>query len=532
MKIGRFCLVLFAVVGCGGGKGGGSVNDDVRPIDSISYEPGDVPGDGGEVAGPPRECEVDGDCTFAVMVRKGAAGVKGCSSDDDCSEPGLWKCWMDLQICGCMDDVDCPTQQRCNPDTHQCAFECFTSGECGPGWECRNGFCVEQYACNCEGKCIKAQCREDSNCGSDKYCDSCFKICLGKLPACAPCEYDAQCEGSLSRCVKEFSVAGLPVSMPSAFCGTWCPLSTGICVVEGAPYGAYVCANIGDQENGVCVPAGLDCGSVGKRCETDEDCPDPVKQKCWLDRHVCGCKDALSCEFGEACHPITHQCVPGCTSDVECGFGRVCSAGLCREACSKTAEGVVVGCEDPPPISGKEWDCDEKGHCYIPGMCFSPLDCREKETYCETETHECKPGCLIDYDCKSAAKICDPVAKKCLDKPCRGNYECACGQVCDLAADPPTCKAAEGKYCAPCDPQQGENACGDKDTLCVEFQTEDGQSKGAYCMPPCGPDPENPCPQGWECEEIKDNQGKSYGKKCIRFCFHKIEGCAIGNPPE
>ncbi len=532
------CRVMLVVAGlwaCGGGQGGrkdSGGSGDVPPVDIAGYDgiAGDAP-DGGEVV-QPAECQKDEDCTFGFMVSQGKAGVQTCSSDDDCTTAGMSKCWDDLHICGCRDDLECPTQQQCNPETHQCAFPCFTSGECGLGRECRGGFCADQYACNCENKCIAAQCREDPNCGSDKYCDPCYKVCLPKLPACARCDADSQCEGEWSRCVSEFSVAGLITTFPEPVCATWCPLTTGVCVVEGAPQGAYVCANIGDPVNGVCVPAGLDCGQVGKKCESDADCPDPLKQKCWLDRHVCGCRDALSCAFGEACHPITHQCVPGCTSDVECGLGKVCTAGLCHDACSKTPDGIVVGCDDPPPIEGKAWDCDDKGHCYIPGMCFSPLDCREKETYCDTDTHECKPGCLIDYDCKSSAKICDPVGMTCLDKPCEGNYECACGEVCDLKDDPPTCKAAEGNYCAPCDQQQGEKACGDKDTLCIEFQTEDGQSKGSYCMPPCGPDPENPCPQGWECTEIKDDQGKSYGKKCIRFCYHKIEGCAIGNPPE
>lgn len=522
--------VLLALSCSSKSKDGGA--QDNRPSDLLMPDGGEgVVTDASFEVVPPKECDSDEDCTFEFMVTHGRLKLRSCESDADCTDPFASKCYEDYHICGCRDDLDCPTDQQCNPETRQCGYTCFTSGECGMGKKCQNGFCVEQFACNCEHKCISAQCLSDDNCGSDKYCDPCYKVCLQKLPACARCTADNQCEGLMTRCVKEVTVAGVTTVFPEAICAPWCPLATSVCAVEGAPQGAYICASIGDPKDGVCVPESLDCGKVGKKCEKDEDCEDPIKQKCWPDRHVCGCRDALSCPFGEACHPLTHQCIPGCTTDVECGVGKVCAAGLCRDACKKEGD-VVIGCDDPPPMEGKEWDCDEKGHCYIPGMCFSPLDCREKETYCDTETHECKPGCLIDFDCKSSAKICDPISKKCLDKPCSGNFECACGEVCDLKADPPTCKPAQGKYCEPCDPQKGEEACGDKDTLCVEFQTEDGQSKGAYCMPPCSEDPENPCPQGWQCQEIKDTQGNSYGKKCIRFCYHKIEGCAIGNPPE
>lgn len=398
--------------------------------------------------------------------------------------------------------------------------ECETNADC----EAKG----EGLACNCEFKCIPADCKEDKNCGSEKYCDPCYKVCMPLLPACSLCTDHGQCAGQMSHCTSEFTLDGVNVSLPEKVCAPWCPLSTKVCAIEGAPVNSYSCASIGNDKDGVCIPLSLDCGKAGKKCDKDADCPDPSKQKCWLPQHVCGCKDALSCVFGEACHPITHQCVPGCTSDTECGSGMVCSAGLCSEACTKNGD-MVIGCDDPSPMPGKEWDCDEDGHCFIPGMCFSPLDCKEKETYCDTATHECVPGCLIDYDCKESSKLCDITTNTCIDRPCTGAWECKCGQVCDPVEK--TCVTAEGKYCEVCDPQQGEEACGDKDILCIEFQTEDGQSKGAFCMPPCNlADPENECPQGWQCQEVQDGQGGSMGKKCIRFCYHEIEGCAIGNP--
>jgi hypothetical protein len=284
---------------------------------------------------------------------------------------------------------------------------------------------------------------------------------------------------------------------------------------------------VGDPTYGVCVPVSLDCGNVAKRCTEDAECGEG--EKCWQDLHVCGCKDTTYCEFGKACHPITHKCVPGCTTDIECGQ-KVCSMGLCQDPClGSAAGGNVTGCPDAVPEdapAGSKWDCEE-GHCVIPGMCFAATDCREKETYCDADTKTCKPGCLIDYDCKQAAKFCDIASKTCVEKGCIANYQCDCGKVCNLTTS--KCEVAQGKYCEVCNQDDGEEACGDKETLCVGFQDKDGNELGDFCMPPCSADPENPCPANWQCVEVKDDQGTSHGKKCIRHCYQEVMGgCAIG----
>ncbi len=334
----------------------------------------------------------------------------------------------------------------------------------------------------------------------------------------------------MSHCVDTITVAGLTTTMSQKVCAPWCPLSTGMCAVEGAVQGSYTCARVeGEATAGVCVPGTLNCGNLQSRCKDDQDCG--LKEKCWEDLHVCGCRDALDCAFGEACHPKTHRCVPGCTADTECGSLKVCNAGMCMDACTGSlADADIKGCDDPSPMPGKEWDCI-KGHCTIPGMCFSPIDCREPEQYCETATKTCISGCLIDFDCKQASKLCDTINKVCVDRGCDANYWCSCGQVCDLPNK--KCETAVGKYCEVCD-QQADSPCGDENTLCIGFKDpKTDEDKGSYCMPPCGPDEKNPCPQGWQCQDIKDDKGQSKGKKCIRFCYQKVTGgCAMGDAPD
>ena len=54
--------------------------------------------------------------------------------------------------------------------------------------------------------------------------------------------------------------------------------------------------------------------------------------------------------------------------------------------------------------------------------------------------------------------------------------------------------------------------------MCLKLQDKDGNDLGAFCFPACGPDKANACPQGWACDEIKDQDGKVQGEVCARDC--------------
>ncbi len=415
--------------------------------------------------------------------------------------------------------------------------ECTTNADC-EAKATAAGLDPTLAACDCNNACVQTTpmaqggCREDKNCGSAAYCDPCNKVCKPKLLACQDCDNDYQCDPD-TRCVGEFTYLGLGVSFEKKVCAPLCLTSTRVCTVEGAPVNSFVCADAAvDANYGACIPISLSCKDTVQKCNADSDCPDTVKQKCWTDLHICGCRDTLACDFGTYCNKNTHKCVPGCSSDTECGKDKICDLGECRDACTGSLTGSnVTGCpsELPSGFEDKAWDC-VKGHCKIPGMCFQPTDCIEQETYCDADTHTCKKGCLIDFDCKTSAKICDTQAKVCIDKGCTGNFECGCGQVCNLGND--HCETAVGKYCEPCDQNNGDTACGEKTTMCIGFKDQKtNEDKGSYCMPPCGSDPDNPCPQGWQCEDVKDDKGVSQGKVCVRFCYVEVKGgCAMGQP--
>ncbi len=421
---------------------------------------------------------------------------------------------------------DIPTINKMCETNEQCQTE-----NMGEWWGCAK--------CETEWRCVQPAemgepdfgCIANINCGSEKYCDPCDMTCRTMLAACEPCTEDAQCKGMMSHCVDSVTYEGVVTSLPEKICAPWCPLSTKVCTVEGAPQGSYVCADVGDPSNGVCVPATMSCDSTIEKCDDDTDCTQEGFV-CYLDTGMCGCKDALSCQLGQACHPITHQCMTGCGDDNECGEGTVCSQGLCTAPCTGTLEKAnVQGCNGTAP-EGMAWDCDDTGHCFIPGMCFQPKDCVEAATFCNADTHTCDSGCMFDYDCKTFSQICDTTTTPgtCIKRPCKGNWGCACGEVCELEAG--ECQTAEGDYCAVCDPQ-ADQPCATEDEFCLSFQDKDGNDKGSFCAPPCSSDTDNLCPQGWQCSEIKNQDGSLAGKACVRACYQKVAGgCATGDAPD
>ncbi len=332
--------------------------------------------------------------------------------------------------------------------------------------------CADGKICDCEGACVEdpdtKECTEDKNCGIPNYCDTCIGRCRQQVDLCEPCAADQQCKGKNSRCL--VYVSG------DSYCGKACEDD------PGCPSN-FECKAIGAIKKKQCVPRTADC----------------VQQ-------VACTKDA-ECKLGFYCNKDVGECAKGCADDVECPDEKICSALRCQLACDDTT--------NPCP---EDFICEE-GRCKVEGGCLVPQDCPIPETYCDEETKMCQPGCAQDFDCKASGKAC--VDGECVEKPCPGNFWCAYLQVCDRSSG--KCEPAEGPFCDVCDPEgdqaQHEAQCG-TGGICATVQDEEGNEKGSFCLPACLPGRTDRCPKGFQCMEVKDQDGNLVTEVCQRDCSY------------
>ncbi len=361
--------------------------------------------------------------------------------------------------------VDVPAQDLGSTGDSALAGETSTLPvECSVTVPCPGG-----KLCNCLGRCVPPgepglpKCTTDKNCGSDYFCDTCASVCRKLKGLCEACESTKECTDG-GECL-DFASGG-------RYCLKQCVSTVG------------------------CPKPGFSCEAVpglgSKQCK-------PLSGKCVTPSL---CTTDASCKVGEICNE--GRCGPGCVEDTGCAVGTVCSAFRCVPACDDAKN---------PCASGQE--C-KAGHCKIIGGCLEPKECEAQETYCDLTTHLCKPGCQTDFDCKKAGFGCE--SGKCIEKGCAGNFFCAFSEVCDLKSG--KCDKAVGPYCEKdCDPQS-ETACGGKPNMCLKLQDKDGNDKGAFCFVGCGADPNNACPQGYACQEVKDDKGTVQGRICFRDCTY------------
>lgn len=358
------------------------------------------------------------------------------------------------------------TDDTDKPDTTDGSESTDTTG--APGPECTvPADCEAGQLCDCLGRCVAdgdtelPPCAENKNCGSGFFCDTCAKTCRKLRGLCEPCETTQECDEG-GACV-DFKSGG-------RFCLRECIAD------PGCPKDGFSCSAIESIAAKQCTPLSGQCATPSL-CQADSDC-----------------------EYGAICN--NGKCQPGCPSDDVCPQGQVCAAFRC-----------VAACSDPGNPCPEGQECDE-GHCKKEGGCLEPKHCEAPETYCDVVEELCKPGCLQDFDCKSSGKICEDMT--CVQKGCTGNFFCGFEQVCELSSG--QCVKAEGPHCeADCDPQS-DTACGGDPNWCLGLQDAEGNDKGNFCFVGCGPDPKNPCPQGYQCMPLEDQDGNVQGKVCFRDC--------------
>lgn len=311
------------------------------------------------------------------------------------------------------------------------------------------------------------ECDDDRGCPVREYCDA-LRQCSPRVADCGACDIDSACDNDGGACL-DYESGG-------RFCAKLCISDFG------------------------CDPC-YECRAVAGGAAGPKHCV-PITGAC---EQACPCVTDDQCGEGQFCSDITHDCADGCVEDGQCdvGSGQVCDRARCKDPCAGPA------------------DCPEgtqcvDGHCDVPGGCLTSRDCEVRQ-YCDVESRLCVDGCQVDNDCGDAAFECKDDA--CVEKGCERHYECGHGQVCR----PPACEAAPPEYCAECDPD-ADGACGGPPNLCANFQDEDGNDLGAFCLIACdAADPGGPCPQGYQCQEVEVQEG-DVRQLCARACYRAPVG--------
>lgn len=256
------------------------------------------------------KCYANADCASNQYCDTGTAGIgrnqcvakrsenEQCSADDQCRQPAICK--------------------------GKPLGKCITESSVGMGGTCSRDAQCTTGSCDNNGIC---QCKQNSHCGSDEYCDTgslgvgrnrCVAL-KSENAACSAndqCQSPAICKGApAGKCITEASV-GLGGS-----CSKDAQCTTGSCSSKGQ---CQCKSNADCASNQYCDTGTLSFGGnqcVAKRaenasCSADDQCTSPA---------ICKGKPAGKC--------ITEASVPlggSCTKDAQCVSDSCSSKGHCQ----------------------------------------------------------------------------------------------------------------------------------------------------------------------------------------------------------
>ncbi|MBW1808126.1 MAG: hypothetical protein JRJ87_07995 [Deltaproteobacteria bacterium] len=347
----------------------------------------------------------------------------------------------------------------CNGDF--CDGPCTTDAQCGAGYFCSAGVCVETYA---DGEI----CAGDNQCQSDSCTDGvcCASDCAGQCEAC-------DVTGSLGVCT---AVSGAPhgarqaCTSDGSACGGDCDGSNRTaCAYPGAE---TVCRT-GSCSAQVAVLA-ANCAGAGA-------CPSEQTINCTpydCDGDICGggCVDNDDCGQGYFC--AAGMCLTQFEAGHSCATDGQCLSGFCVDGvcCDAVCDGQCEACN----ASGSEGTCAAvsgaprggRAACLGTGVCQGQCDGSDRDvcTFPGIQTICVQAACSNGLQTNAA--VCD-AAGNCgqADTVSCGDYVCGaeeCLSSCSFDAD---CIA--GKVC--------------NDNACVEDGTSD--SSGCGCGAPAGQTP-------------------------------------------
>lgn len=340
-------------------------------------------------------CTDDTDCQFGLV----------CSESGECVEAD------DCDFCD--DDMICVQ----DGDQEYCAVatECETDADCGPNFDCIDGYCAGEsggddecdtdadcpdgYSCHpvsnaCTPDDNAEECTTDGDCPGDQVCEdnSCVddectlqaSDCEGAAPyfddeacECVECQDETDCaaneECTNGSCIdpdESGCISGQPCDPDNpGDCGGDTPYCIDECCVECI--GAADCE--GDE---LCNDDGF-CGE-SQSCTQDADCPSGYNcenGECVPPQTGQQCDDDDDCPDGQFCNPETDQCE---------SLGGDLGCGLCNDDCTcdgdLTCDGFVCtgcvwlqgDCADDQccyPLDGEFSLNPEEGMCMDESMC-------------------------------------------------------------------------------------------------------------------------------------------------------------------
>lgn len=480
---------------------------------------------------PTVECRSNSDCALSEScINEHCISPCNCGADAECRvhnhyavcncKPGFsGNPLIGCQPIGCTTNEECANDKQCyNKEcVNPCAIDdhCALTAECyahNHRAECR---CPSGLQGNPLVKCVRVECRSDSDCSTDRSCqhNQCINPCASNYnPPCAQnaictvrshtaicncpdalpegnplsfcerhvkeheCTMDYECPSKLA-CIRNQCVEPCRELVPcakSAKCSVIdsSPVRTMVCECPETwvPDSNGECRQIVSQEEPHCVQDS-ECSEqetcINQRCRNPCDCGIDAECRIVNRRAVCSCRNGFDGNPNVACRVV------GCRIDSECDSGKACVNGNCISPC-------LIG--NP---------CGENAECFVAG---NQPQCRCLSGYRGNPWERCKiVQCRSNAECPSD-KICDNAA--CVN-PCVYNNLCAPTAECRAQNHAAVCRCPPelvGNPLIECQPEKHPECVLDTDCpsrlACIDH----------HCINPCTA--LEPCQRPSRCEVI------------------------------